>query len=42
MLEGQRRFLADFAGPCDGRAGERFCRFVHKVLGSGKGKGVEA
>lgn len=32
MAEGQRRFVADFAGPLDGRAGERVAEFVSEVL----------
>lgn len=32
LLKGQRRFLADFAGPCDGRATDRFCDWVREAL----------
>ncbi len=35
LLKGQRRFLEDFAGPCDGRAGERVVSFIDGLLKDG-------
>jgi len=38
MLEGQRAFLLDHAGPCDGQAARRAREFVAETLAAAKGR----